>query len=161
MKLSNKILIMTVVVGLIAGLSVQPGHAADGTTGTLTPSVDQYYANSALTLTMEGLTGGADYALNFTANIWSGDDTNNQYTFTTGQTQTKKIMTLENLALPSSGRKFTIILVYQSAGTEIDRVELVARSVSDGLPTSFILNLAIPVIIFFVVLGIVKRFDIV
>ena len=161
MKTAYKLVCFTMIMSLavLAMYAGQPmtANAADGTNGSLYSSNSQYYQYGSITLTAEDLDVSSDYAFNFTSGIWDGDDSNNQYTFSTSDTQTKFVLTIENLAKPSSGNIFLIELVKQSAGTLIDSVQLTCRTVSGGLPTSLIMEIAIPVLIFVLVLSVIRK----
>jgi hypothetical protein len=161
MKTSIKIMTVFITISMIFALTpmTQMGHAADGTTGSISATNDNYYINSAITVELESLTASGEYALNFTAGCYPGADANNQYVFDLSSSETEKTFTFEDMRAPTAdSRVCTIELVYQSAGTLIDSIDLQVKDPAEGLPVAFVLALAVPVIIFLVVIQIVKRF---
>jgi hypothetical protein len=161
MKASMKIMSVLVLISIIFALTpqTQMGHAADGTTGTISCTNDNYYINSAITVELEDLTASGEYALNFTAGCNPSADANNQYVFDLSASETEKTLTFEDMRDSTAvGSVCTISLVYQSAGTLIDSVDLQIKDPAQGLPVAFVLAIAVPVIIFLIVLSMVKRF---
>jgi hypothetical protein len=156
-----KIMAVLLTLSLIFAFAppTQMGKAADGTTGTISCTNDNYYINSAITVELEDLTASGEYALNFTAGCYPGADANNQYVFDLSASETEKTFTFDDMRDSTAvGSVCTISLVYQSAGTLIDSVDLQIKDPAEGLPVSFVLAIAVPVITFLVVLGIVKKF---
>lgn len=155
MKTSTKISIISLIL-LFSLVFVVSGNAADGTTGNISCTNDFYYVNSPLQVDLESLTASGEYALNITAGCYPGADTNNQKVFDLGALETKKSFKLQDMRLPTAGgRTCTIILVMQSAGTQIDIIDVDILQVGDDIPTDFVTDLAVPLIIIGVVISLI------